>query len=866
MHSEMAPDLTDSLATTPEEPVEIAVFQQVKAQPMGRLLQPNVAAGPSVPLPRKYARLRRSEVFTGTVPNWWLEDYGYNPWANSSMAFYFDPMGDDNGDGILNSQAFAQGVPPVYIDKDNDGFPQGEDTDDNDVNKHPPPVTELWVARKKIETWIVDPQVPVWPEQDTSSRQIILNNWGVTAPGVRPFSEDTNQASVSCTKYLSPGTLADGLASLAFPQNNAPPLSGASEGSSVKVTGRFVLNHWDFEDCIPVETRGWTEAARVWLVRKPKQATDFHHMVKKTCKHYLYEDWLDDDFQEVVDFRRTMGNSEAARVLTVPAGSTHSAPTTIYPEPTDLTSITPTYYTSPKRASVAEYSCELDLLPVELLSDLNNDGQITSADSGLRVAALKAGASDADKEKGTEYLFINDKMSNGVWDADDDGVMSYSYGSGYGTMPKPPASHKVDDDAQELKVSVGGLSTGVVWFDHPTIDKLEFFKTKECKASDKLNMTSSSPFDLRTGTLPESIFMRLRDDWAGIDQEGNLRMFVGKTVNETWAELKLPVTVVRDFGAKHFFNAARDYILENNSRVCIRDHGYPFGPNPSVIFRLCMMREEATKMTAFDAKAGGQTGIEAAYYALPAVPRIPAVIINGNQCFWTAGWDEENPFDLPNMLGNIADKCHGRVIRGSVTAATSSDNFDPTTKPAAGSVLAGPDPIPAGNIAGPDGIAGTADDIPNPDAGDPGGKYVGYNSGAWTFAAGRAGGSDALGGLSTNYGSTQRANKAHQLMGYAKGVETGKGCIFTATQIKGVGYGTVVKGDASSAGVPALSPSADAGAIKLFILDSGAGSLALMHIDPAGTMRGAYLGRKTNWGAPYYVNNYLALDPAPARP
>jgi hypothetical protein len=367
MHSEMAPDLTDSLATTPEEPVEIAVFQQVKAQPMGRLLQPNVAAGPSAPLPRKYARLRRSEVFTGTVPNWWLEDYGYNPWANSSMAYYFDPMGDDNGDGILNGQAFAQGVPPVYIDKDNDGFPQGEDTDDNDVNKHPPPVTELWVARKKIETWIVDPQVPVWPEQDTSSRQIILNNWGVTAPGVRPFSEDTNQASVSCTKYLSPGTLADGLASLAFPQNNAPPLSGASEGSSVKVTGRFVLNHWDFEDCIPVETRGWTEAARVWLVRKPKQATDFHHMVKKTCKHYLYEDWLDDDFQEVVDFRRTMGNSEAARVLTVPAGSTHSAPTTIYPEPTDLTSITPTYYTSPKRASVAEYSCELSLLPVDIV-------------------------------------------------------------------------------------------------------------------------------------------------------------------------------------------------------------------------------------------------------------------------------------------------------------------------------------------------------------------------------------------------------------------------------------------------------------------------------------------------------------------
>lgn len=454
------------------------------------------------------------------------------------------------------------------------------------------------------------------------------------------------------------------------------------------------------------------------------------------------------------------------------------------------------------------------------------------------------------------------------------GALSFSYGagdlvglgSGYGRMPKPPTTHKDDDDAEPLKVQIGGLNTGFVWFDHPTIDKLEFFKTRECKAADKLNITYPNLFDLSTGTLPETIYMRLRDDWAGTDQEGNLRMFIGKNVSEIWAELQLPLTVVRDFGSKHFFHAARDYILENNARVCIRDHGYPFGPNPSVIFRLCVMREEATKMTAFDALAGSHTGIQMAYLGLPSVPRIPAVLINGNQCFWTAGWDEKNAFDLPNMIGNIADKCHGRVIRGGVTAATSSDNFDNTTKPAAGSPLAGPDPIPAGTLAGPDGLPGTADDIANPYAGDPGGKYVGNNAGTWTFAAGRAGGSDALGGLSTYYASPERAGEAHQMIGYAKGEETGKGCIFTATQIKGVGYAPIVKSDAATAGVPALTPSADAGAIKLFILDCGAGSLALMHIDPTGTMRGAYMGRKTNFGFPYYVNNYLALDPAPPRP
>ncbi|MGE9269657.1 MAG: hypothetical protein ACQKBU_02540 [Verrucomicrobiales bacterium] len=151
------------------------------------------------------------------------------------------------------------------------------------------------------------------------------------------------------------------------------------------------------------------------------------------------------------------------------------------------------------------------------------------------------------------------------------------------------------------------------------------------------------------------------------------------------------------------------------------------------------------------------------------------------------------------------------------------------------------------------GVSGTPDDIANPYAGDPGRKYLGRNSGSWTFAAGRAGGSDALGGLSTNYASAERADKAHQMIEYPEGEKTGKGCIFTATQTKGLGYGPIVKGDASVAGEPALSPSVDAGAIKRFILDSGASSLALMHIDPTGTMQGAYRGRKTNFGFPFWL-------------
>ncbi len=507
-------------------------------------------------------------------------------------------------------------------------------------------------------------------------------------------------------------------------------------------------------------------------------------------------------------------------------------------------------------------------LPVELLTDMNNDGRIDHLDRPLRDAALADGASGEIRDKGTEFMFVNDQLSNGLWDVEDEGATSYSWPN-YGNLPGPPPAHKKDDDVEKIKISAGGLNTGVLWFSHSAISDMQFFKSAECLPGDSLGrMDSLEPYDLSSGALPEFIYLRV-DPGSHLSAQrgGKLQMHIGETVEDVLITIELRLTVVRHFGAKDYFNAARDYILENNTRVFIREVGYPLlATDPSRVFRLCIMREEATTMKAFDAFSGGHSGIEMAYAGLPAVPRIPAVIINGNQCFWTAGWDESNEFDIPHMLFNIADKCHGRVIRGSVTAPISSDNFDRTTKPAAGSPLAGPDPIPAGLVAGPDGISGTADDIPNPDAGDAGGKYAGHNAGAWVFSAGQAGGADALGGLSTNYASVDRQNKAHQMIGYAKGLEPGKGCIFTATQIKGVGNAPAFKADAHASGVPALSPSADPGAIKLFILDSGMGSLALMHIDPSGNMRKAYMGRKTVWGVPYYVNNYLALDPEPSRP
>lgn len=310
---------------------------------------------------------------------------------------------------------------------------------------------------------------------------------------------------------------------------------------------------------------------------------------------------------------------------------------------------------------------EFRLLPVEVISDLNNDGEIDSADNSLRSEAAKPGATEEEIEAGTEYMFINDKLSNGVWDADDDdGAMSFEYPL-YGNLPAAPSSGVADDDAQELKVSVGGLDTGVVWFEHPAIDKLEFFDSEECEPSHKIDITAQSPFDLNSDELPDRIWVRLREDWGGTEQVGNLTLLIGKSTNEVWAEVSMLLTVVRDFGSAHFFHAARDYIFEKNTRVCIRDHGYSFGPNPSVVFRLCIMREEATTMSPYVSRSASglfsesALGIQDAYSQIRSNDNDPAVMINGNQCFWNEGWDEGNPLHLPIIIGNIADRCHGRV-------------------------------------------------------------------------------------------------------------------------------------------------------------------------------------------------------------
>jgi hypothetical protein len=504
------------------------------------------------------------------------------------------------------------------------------------------------------------------------------------------------------------------------------------------------------------------------------------------------------------------------------------------------------------------------LLPVDLISDLNNDGQITAADNPLRDAAMASGATDEIKDKGTEYILQDDVMSNGAWDnQDQDGNICYDWPQ-YGNLDRPPAAGEMDDDA--IAIEVKAPSFGVAWFTHEAIGSLSFFREKECLNAIAINL--EQPFEL-SSQLPERLWIKFRPTVSIVDTvKGKLTFHIGKSTSEEWGKIDLPLTLVPDFGCEKFFEAARNYIFERNTQVFLWDYKMPDRFNPVQIFRLCVMREEATTAKGYDAFANQKKGIEAV--ALDAGFNQPTVMVNGNQCFFRAGYDEiiepDLPLDLAHMAFQIADGCHGRVIIAGLTAGISSDNFDNTTEPAPGSDLAGPDPIPVGNIAGIDGILGTADDILNPRAGNPGGKFFSQHGTTWNFAAGQAIGTEAVGGLSTNYASNARSDEIHQMVGRVPCSEAGKGCVFTATQIYGVGQAPAFAAAAKKSGNKMLSPSTDVFAQELFILDGGDGAIALKHIDPVGNLRKAYIGRNSATGLPFYANNYVQFWATKPRP
>ena len=530
--------------------------------------------------------------------------------------------------------------------------------------------------------------------------------------------------------------------------------------------------------------------------------------------------------------------------LTIPAGALYSPPYDVTPDAPD----TP-------HTNVSDYLKVVRLLPVELYSDLNNDGELTSADGGLVGKPYASGASEAEKDKGTEFMFANDNLSNGAWDKEDT------------TPPGKPADAD-DDDAEAIFVGIGALPDETeVWLEHPASAGLKFYRDRKC--TEEIPLSSSRPHVVGgSSAWPDDniVFARAESvsfpDAANPQVEGDLKLMVklGGAANGVEAT-KMKLTIIKGLGAKKYFHGARDYIFENNTRLFVHEKKYPSN-SPSSTFRICVMREESTSLWPIETfyRNPQIAGIEAVVTAYPLT-----VLLNGNQVTFkdgTGSWAAAFIGALGTLgIGEgklMTDICHGRIKERSAGtfSLSSSDNYDSTTTPMAGSVLAGPDPIPGTNP---------------PEAG---GKYVAQLSDdKWTFAAGVVPDNltqapfvkAALGGLSTYYDNSIRDTEPQQFVGYAPLDNTGKGCVFTASQISGGGHGVSFADDAKKSGVPNLPGGSKPSDLSLLILDSGDTSVAVAHANPAGTLKVIHKGAKQN-GVPYFVNTYLGFYSEPPRP
>ncbi|MFT3784084.1 MAG: chitobiase/beta-hexosaminidase C-terminal domain-containing protein [Nibricoccus sp.] len=432
----------------------------------------------------------------------------------------------------------------------------------------------------------------------------------------------------------------------------------------------------------------------------------------------------------------------------------------------------------------------LYIAPFELVTDLNNDGSINSLDSALRDASNRINATDDEIEKGTEYIFVDDYMSNGRSDNED--VLDH-------------ANLSDDDDAKEIQVNIDANS-GYVWFEHPCLDKLEFFTTKACAPEDLITF----PWSLANGPLPKRIFMRTRP--LGIDSQtdGDLVLKCGSENQQTvFAESRVKLSVVKGIGDPKFFQACRDYIMENNTPlyVCKKDYN---GEEMCIV----VMRQEATSMKALDTFYGRTSPIRGIRNVVNAFPD-QSVVVNGNF---------GDIYSL-SVIPPIECKGYfGRLISGGVYDSQISIDSTKSTK----------------TLAGPNAY------------------YIAQSGTTFTFAKGEvpltAGYQEALGGLN----HIINEEKASSIIGQS--AVGGQKYIFvsvTNMTISPTGAGNGVTGLTNDA--------TTSGATDIFYLDGGS-SCALAYKGQDDVLKTRFAGDKHDSGSPsYYIHTYLAFKCAKPR-
>jgi hypothetical protein len=468
------------------------------------------------------------------------------------------------------------------------------------------------------------------------------------------------------------------------------------------------------------------------------------------------------------------------------------------------------------------------LVPVELISDLNNDGQINAADNQARDASYGPlpPLTQEIVDRGTEFMFPNNQRSNGMWDVED-------------SDPDKPAEAD-DDDAQPIVVDIGSLpKLTKVWLEHPASTGLKYYRDRKC--TQEIPLSSSQPHVVGGSVAwpnDNKLFLRVEDtldfpDAANPQLNGDLvlKIKVGTNGREIEAQ-KMRLLIVKTLGAQKYFHAARDYILENNTKY-FRDRKEYI----ATAYTIVAMREESTMMfgldtyhhTAYKPRLKGIDAVKANYDA--------DVIINGNQCFKNDGLAMSS---LP-YPGGMTDRCDGRLCIG-------------------GLILRPP-----------------SDDTHSPDLGGADARYVGVTEGepsiingqiiqpkVFTFSTGQVPEgapttpNQGMGGLTAKYDREELQVKENQLIARSRVTENGKGIIFTATNPAGVaGNPILLAADAHNSGVQPLAGGAP-GAWELLFLD-GSSSVGLVLANPDGVQKTLIKGDK-HIGVHYYVNTYLLFE------
>ena len=293
--------------------------------------------------------------------------------------------------------------------------------------------------------------------------------------------------------------------------------------------------------------------------------------------------------------------------------------------------------------------------PLLLVSDLTNDGQIDNSDIKIIKSAAADNSTPTEQQLAREYMFVNDHRSNGVHDIED---------------LNAPSGTQQDDDAKRIRIVLKGITDGRLWLEHSRIDNLAFYEDAACETPIEF------PIEVEAvDFLGSDIFMRAEGEWTEEVKEDLRLKYSHGQPNETIGEARLNLTVVSEIGDPSYFMAARDYMLEHNSRVHVRY----IGENEHEI-RILTMRHEATVMKVVET-----------YHRNPKLYGIDAVvhqnqgaydvIINGNFCYFPGNRMQRAQAMLRNEM---TPRCHGLLItNGAMNPAGSTGGVSPLEGPLA---------------------------------------------------------------------------------------------------------------------------------------------------------------------------------------